>query len=504
MQQSIPSQSIPFQLDQVDQPLTSPLKYALEQWTQIDQIYGGSAGLGLATPESESLEHFTARSSFSDTNIDPDTDTTDDAADWSNLTQEALNSLPQAWTRGLLYLLAVFTAIILPWSMMFKVDEVGSARGRLEPKGKTYRIDAPVSGTVSNIRVKEGQTVEAGDSLLELNKDLILADLRQLETKREGEQTRLTQLESVRAQLQVALQAQRSQAQSSLAQQSTQIMQIEDQIRANQAAIASSHALSQKDGDRVNRFRALKQEGILSGVQLEDAEREQIQNQEKLQQAEAALVQSQSELQKQRKGYDRISQEGDLLSLETARQLEELQARVMERLAEIRQTETRIRALQLQLKQHVLRSPVSGRVYQLPIQNPGAVVQPGQLVAHVAPKGAKLVLRSQIESQESGFLRVGLPVKVKFDAYPFQDYGIVSGRVSWVSPDSKPVQTVRGQREVFELEVELEQMTLEGNQRQAVLTPGQGATAEIIIRQRRVIDFFLDPFRQMRGQGLEM
>ncbi|MHC5733239.1 MAG: biotin/lipoyl-binding protein, partial [Nostoc sp.] len=87
--------------------------------------------------------------------------------------------LPQVWTRGLLYWLVIFAAMVLPWAMLSKVDETGTARGRLEPKGKTVRLDAAVAGTVAEIRVKEGDLVKAGQTLLVLESELVKAELRQ-------------------------------------------------------------------------------------------------------------------------------------------------------------------------------------------------------------------------------------------------------------------------------------------------------------------------------------
>ncbi|MBE9011418.1 biotin/lipoyl-binding protein, partial [Pseudanabaenaceae cyanobacterium LEGE 13415] len=98
--------------------------------------------------------------------------------DWSDTTQEAIESLPQGWTRSLMYLIVGFGAIVLPWAMIAQVDEVGTAKGRLEPKGKTIRLDAAVSGTVAAVKVKEGQQVKAGQSLLEINSDLVRSDLQ--------------------------------------------------------------------------------------------------------------------------------------------------------------------------------------------------------------------------------------------------------------------------------------------------------------------------------------
>ena len=156
-------------------------------------------------------------------------------------------------------------------------------------------------------------------------------------------------------------------------------------------------------------------------------------------------------------------------------------------------------------------------MFQFPIQNAGATVQSGDTVAIIAQVDnplyasleSDLVLRAKMPSSETAFLETGLPAKIKFDAYPFQDYGIVEGRVSWISPDSKdanegqPTQTP-GQSEFFEIEISINQTHIGNKTEDIAIAPGQTATAEIIIRQRRLIDYFLDPFQKLRKGGIEL
>jgi HlyD family secretion protein len=131
-------------------------------------------------------------------------------------------------------------------------------------------------------------------------------------------------------------------------------------------------------------------------------------------------------------------------------------------------------------------------------------LQPGQAITQIAPQGSPLVFRAQMPSSESGFLRVGQPVKLKFDAYPFQDYGVVQGHLRWISPDSKVEETPQGKLETFELEIVLEQTYIQTQNKRVALTPGQTATAEVIVRQRHLIDFILDPFKKLQKGGVEL
>jgi HlyD family secretion protein len=404
----------------------------------------------------------------------------------------------------LLYFLVAFAGIVLPWAMLSKVDETGSARGRLEPKGKTIRLDAPVAGTVAAIQVKEGEAVKTGQSLLSLESELVMAELRQAQAKLEGQMNRLTQMDLMKNQLEMTTRTQRLQSQAQASGQLAQINQIRQQMDFNQTAAASAQELVAKDQDRVKRFQSLRNEGVVSGVQVDDAERALIESQQRLKKAHSDLQQAQSELQKQQSTYEKGLREGELTILESQKQLKDLQSQIVGLRSEIAQTKNQIKSLQFQLQQRVVRAPITGTIFQFPIQQAGAVVQPGQTIAQIAPQGTPLVLRAQMAPQQSGFLRKGMPVKLKFDAYPFQDYGVVEGRLSWVSPDSKIIETDKGKIETFELEITLDKPYIQTANKRITLTPGQTATAEVIVRQRRLIDFILDPFKKLQKGGLEL
>lgn len=424
--------------------------------------------------------------------------------DWSYDTQELLDTLPRVWTRGLLYLLVLFAGIILPWSMLAKVDETGSARGRLEPKGKTVRLDAPVTGAVAEIDVKEGQFVKAGQTLLALESEEMLAQLQQARAKLEGQLDRLPQIELIKNQLKMTALTQRQQSKAQVAGQQAQINQIQQQIDFHKTEIDSAKQLLAKDRSTVQRFRHLRQNGAISGLQLDEAERTMIENQQRLIKAKSDVQQAQNELKKQQNTYESTLHEGELAIMESERTIKEVQTQITDLQAEIAQSKQQVESLLFQLQQHVFRAPIDGTIFQLPIQRAGAVVQPGDTIAQIAPKGTSLVVRAQMASPESGFLRLGLPVKIKFDAYPFQDYGVVEGHVSWISPDSKTQETNEGRMESFELEITPQQSYIQTANKLIAIKPGQTATAEVIIRQRRVIDFILDPFKKLQAGGLEL
>ena len=159
--------------------------------------------------------------------------------DWSSQTKELIDTLPRVWTRGLLYFLAIFAAIALPWAMLAQVDETGAARGRLEPRGKTFILDAPVAGTVAAINVKAGDLVEAGQSLLELESDLVYAELQQLQTQLLGQENQLNQLELLKKQLLLTVNTQEQEAQAQKLEKQAQVAQALQQLQFYQTSYDS-------------------------------------------------------------------------------------------------------------------------------------------------------------------------------------------------------------------------------------------------------------------------
>ncbi|WP_019499244.1 HlyD family efflux transporter periplasmic adaptor subunit [Pseudanabaena sp. PCC 6802] len=481
-------------------------------------------------------------------------DITSQDEDWSGMTKELVNSLPRVWTRGLFYCLLAFVAIGLPWAALSRVDETGSARGRLEPKGKTFRIDAPVAGTVSKVLVQEGQLVQANQPLLVIESEAIESELQQAQTKLEGQLNRLNQAELLKNQLAISMQFQQQQNQAQDLAKLSQVEQAKYNLRSSNVSlnlqkveklapidqarqsleasqVAYNLAASREERDKVevNRYKQLWQQGVVpeiqflekeklaaesrrlrvqSGAEIEQAKLRLAEQQTRYQtiitQAQWEVTRSKLNLDEQQNSYQSTIHAGRIALLKSNEQLKEVEGQITSLKTEIAQNKVQIQALKFQLGQRVVKAPVSGTIFQLPIQRAGVVLQPSSLVAEIAPQDSPMILRSQIATSESGSLREGLPVKIKFDAYPFQDYGVVEGKLVKMARTSKVTETAQGQVATFDLEIELAKPCIQTRNECITLMPGQTATAEIIVRQRHVIDFILDPFKKLQNGGLEL
>ncbi|MDT9178932.1 MAG: HlyD family efflux transporter periplasmic adaptor subunit [Limnospira sp. PMC 1291.21] len=221
-------------------------------------------------------------------------------------------------------------------------------------------------------------------------------------------------------------------------------------------------------------------------------------------QAQADIQQAELRLAEQESSSETILHSGEIAVSKIEDQLKNLQTQIISLQAEIAQDKKDIESLNFELEKRVVRAQEGGTIFSLPISGVGDVVQQGGMLVEIAPQEAMLLLKAEMATTESGSLQEGMAVKMKFDAYPFQDYGVVEGSLIKISPTTKMQETSQGKVAIYELEIELEQTCIPSGNDCIPLRPGDTATAEVVVRRRRIIDFILDPFKRLQQGGLEL
>jgi hemolysin D len=487
--------------------------------------------------------------------------------DWSDSAKELIDTMPLAWTQGLLYGLVAFICIFIPWACLYRMDEIGTARGRLEYRGSTIKREADIDGSVAVIKVhvKKGDRVKVGQTIMELDSKNVREQISQNQLKLDGEQQRLNQLILMRNQIGLGTNAQQQQNQAQLLEKQSQIAQSEQnftdrqssykiqkaekltQVRQAQQAIVdaqTSYLLSQhrlKDAqNEVNRYRQLYRTGAIPEVNLKEVEsvaqeknqifsqavatlqqsklriKEQQENYRKIiQQAQSDIEQAKLRFTEQQRGAESLAKGGNIAILKTDQQLKEIQSQIVTLKAEIERDRGQNKFLTGQLDKYTIKADTDGTIFELPIGREGAVVQPKQLIAEIASTTKGLVFKGEIPADQSESLRsstVQKDVKLKFDEFPFESYDIVPGKLTWIAPNSKlPQTTERTSTNTtstnttgtasYEIEVQLAQSCVKHEGNCIPFKSGQPATAEVSIRNRRIIDFILDPFKKLANNG---
>lgn len=141
-----------------------------------------------------------------------------------------------------------------------------------------------------------------------------------------------------------------------------------------------------------------------------------------------------------------------------------------------------------------IRAPCSGTILKLVVRNPGTVVHGSEVLAEITCRDNRLQAELMVPQRGLAILRAGQPVKLQYDAFPYQRFGVRYATLRWISPASSTPETGGSFRALADLD---DQILHIGGQPRAVL-PGMGGQASIVVGRRSLASYALEPLRQMR------
>lgn len=433
-----------------------------------------------------------------------------------------LTAEPARLIHATLLVIGSLVLVALVWSFVGRIDVIVAMPGVLEPEAEVRRFYAPIDGELVDIYVAEGQPVAQGDVIARLNaRGAIEAAAQALDAQiqlaaaernhREfpDRKARLQrQAEAIESQLEVEEQLHEkrvSQGMTKLAE--AQRAKLEE-ARGNLLKAARELQIASADLDRFERLFRLPGGGGISKDMIEERKSTLINAETSHRLAEARLGQLDFQLSEEY-STAKAELEGSNQKLkelriqyETAQEnIEQEEYKVTTELKRARlaaEVASRITFDNID-EENLLRivAPVSGVITELAFDQPGDKVLANNPMGGIAPTDAQPVLEIEIAEQDRGFLNEGLPAKLKFSAFPHQRYGFIEGQLDYISPTTQ--RSVRGKETVYKGRVTLDKHYIAVADRHYPLRYGMTATAEIVVRKRRVIDLVLDPFRQVTG-----
>ena len=155
--------------------------------------------------------------------------------------------------------------------------------------------------------------------------------------------------------------------------------------------------------------------------------------------------------------------------------------------------------LELERSQSILRAPHDG-VIITPAVKVGDVLERGRPAVKVAARTG-FHFEVAVPSGDVGQLRTGMPVRIKFDDFDYQEYGTLDGTVCFISPDSRPAEQREGGAPVYKIEIELAGELVSRDTMHGEIKLGMSGQAEIITDQKSLLALFLSKIRQTISLG---
>ena len=417
---------------------------------------------------------------------------------------ELLTAEPSRFTLAAVVAMVALVLVALAWSFFGHADVIVTAQGALVPNSEVRRLYTPVDGELANVYIAEGQPVLKGDVVARLNargaieaaSNALQAQLKLEEAEREWREfpDKKALLERKAEALKQAVEVEEHQHEQRIATGTSKIAEgqraqlqearsgVEDARRARDAA--------RLEAEKFARLFAMPGGGGVSQLQVEGKKNA-------LMAAENALHIAQSRLD-ELSARQSLEMQQAKAQLETSGQeLEKLRLQ-LQTARLVADAAARIRFENID-KDNFLRilAPVDGVITEVTSTQPGDKIQANMPIGGIAPKNARPVLKIEIAEHDRAFLREGIPVKLKFSAFPYQRYGLIDGRLETISPATRP--SAQTKQPVYEGRVALQRDHYIVADSKYPLRYGMTATAEIVVRERRLIDLALDPFRQIGG-----
>ena len=433
--------------------------------------------------------------------------------------------------RRIAYVLMALFLIALAWAILGKIDIVAVAPGRIIVSDRTKVIQPLERSVVQRILVKDGDHVQAGQPLVELDPTTAQADKASLVETRKAAQSewlraqilqKMLSKQELSAHTHQAVDAKKAINQAlhqdtpadwtpaDKADTQAQIAQLAAEwsdITARLAKLSAEHQRRQAEmatvramigkleatlpiaRQREQDFQALTAQGFMSGHANQDRTRERIE-------LERDLATQQARLQEAQAALREAEQTRSAYLAETQRTLSERQAQ-----ADLKRQQSHQELAKATQREQLttLTTPVAGTVQQLALHTEGGVVTEAQALMVIVPDSASVSAEVTLENKDIGFVTEGQDVAIKLETFPFTRYGTVKASVDKVTQDAVNDEK-RGA--IFPALLKLHQTTIDVDGKPIKLAPGMNVTAEIKTGQRRVIEYLLSPIQRAGSESL--
>jgi adhesin transport system membrane fusion protein len=365
-----------------------------------------------------------------------------------------------------LYILVIFLLAGLIWARVAKLDEVTRGIGKIVPASQVQVIQNLEGGILSNIYVKEGDTVEKGQMLAQLDDTLFAAQYKQ------GYAKYITLLASI-ARLEAETQHKSQitfpsevQNEPKLISQETKLFNSKMRLLNNTMKnFQHSYKLAIR---QLNITKPLVKQGVMSKIDLIHIQKEV------------------SSIKTRMDSYKDDFYETEMTELNGKK-------------AEASILAENLAALKDRMRRTTIKSPVTGIVKQIYTNTLGGVIKPAEPIMEVVPLNDNLVVEAHVQPKDIAFIKIGQDAKVKVTAYDYAIYGGLEGKVTHVSADTS--MDPRG-NSFYEVTIKTDKNYFGSKVGSLPIMPGMTAQVDIITGKKPVMYYLLKPLLRAKEKAM--
>lgn len=420
---------------------------------------------------------------------------------------EVVETPPSPTGRAVLWTLFVLLAVIFIWVMVGHVDEIAVANGKIIPNGEVKVVQAEDKGVIKSIHVTEGQLVKKGDLLVELDTTMTEADVNNVRHQVAYYRLDIERLLAEQGNLPFTAKPQdgledqdilyqqnlynsrMAEYRSKLAIAQSNMMQMQAGLNSAQAGYEKLANLYDIAQEKQSKVEILAEQNAISTFTVLDYQSKSVELAED-------MNTQQAEIAKAGWGLVQAQQQIDSVNAEHSK---DITAALVEDRKQLASYEEQLKKAEEKNRLSQIVAPIDGRVSQLSVHTDGGIVTAAQAIMQIVPEDTALEVEAWVQNKDIGFIQEGQSAEVKVETFSFQKFGTLNGTITEISPNAVDDKE-KGR--VYRVLLQLDKDHFQVSGRDVPLSSGMTATAEIKIRQKRIIEFFLDPFRQYQSEAL--
>lgn len=355
------------------------------------------------------------------------------------------------------------------WAYQAEIDQITRGQGQIIASSRTQIIQTPDGGVLEELLVREGAEVQQGELLARLERTKVEASYREAESKVGALSATVSRL---RAEVFGGAPAFNNESQNF------------PEFRKNQIAL-------------LRKRRASVNQEIASIARMRDLALQELKMMEPL--LGAGDVSMGEILRLQRQVAD---QEGQISNREN-KYLQDVQAELNKAEEELSSARELLIQRNDQLINTELKAPVNGTVKNVRVTTRGGVLRPGDELMQIVPVEDNLIVEAKVKPSDVAFLKPGLDVTVKIDAYDYTIYGSLPGKLTFLSADTMSEDLKQGEQAYYRVQVKTASNRFNRRSEDNLsLQPGMTASIEVKTGQNTVLMYLLKPIIKTLNESL--